>query len=197
MPTPVLPYRDLYPVTSPSGYSYASAQGVHMTQVEGGFNRYAMDFDRGTRVYNVALACTADHLQVWELFYLHIIKKGALAFEMPLDSGTGLKQHLVNIIPNSVNTTETDGKTFSKITPPEPVYQTPGVQEAQAKMVQQFVSAYQAGVPFDRLEEIIYGTRAPKRKVGKIEGFVNWDIIPDTIPFTRFLPGRDETNTVS
>ena len=34
MTTPVLP-RDLYPVTSPSGYSYASAQGVHMTQVEG------------------------------------------------------------------------------------------------------------------------------------------------------------------
>ena len=31
---------------------------------------------------------------------------------MPLDSGTGLKQHLVNIIPNSVNTTETDGNNF-------------------------------------------------------------------------------------
>ena len=111
MTTPVLP-RDLYPVTSPSGYSYASAQGVHMTQVEGGFNRYAMDFDRGTRIYNVALACTASHLQVWELFYLRIIKKGVLAFEMPLDSGTGLEQHIVNIIPNSVNTTETDGNNF-------------------------------------------------------------------------------------
>lgn len=111
MTTPVLP-RDLYPVTSPSGYSYASAQGVHMTQVEGGFNRYAMDFDRGTRIYNVALACTAGHLQVWELFYLRIIKKGVLAFEMPLDSGTGLEQHIVNIIPNSVNTTETDGNNF-------------------------------------------------------------------------------------
>jgi len=111
MTTPVLP-RDLYPVTSPSGYSYASAQGVHMTQVEGGFNRYALDFDRGTRVFNVALACTAGHLRVWELFYLRIIKKGALSFEMPLDSGTGLEQHVVNIIPNSVNTTETDGNNF-------------------------------------------------------------------------------------
>jgi hypothetical protein len=111
MTTPVLP-RDLYPVTSPSGYSYASAQGVSMTQVEGGFNRYALDFDRGTRLYNVSLACTAGHLQVWELFYLRIIKKGVLAFEMPLDSGTGLEQHIVNIIPNSVNTTETDGNNF-------------------------------------------------------------------------------------
>ena len=111
MPTPVLP-RDLYPVTSPSGYSYASAQGVHMTQVEGGFNRYALDFDRGTRVFNVALACTAGHLRVWELFYLRIIKKGALSFEMPLDSGTGLEQHVVNIIPNSVNTAATDGNNF-------------------------------------------------------------------------------------
>jgi predicted nucleic acid-binding Zn-ribbon protein len=35
-----------------------------------------------------------------------------LAFEMPLDSGTGLEQHIVNIIPNSVNTTETDGNNF-------------------------------------------------------------------------------------
>ena len=111
MTTPVLP-RDLYPVTSPSGYSYASAQGVSATQVEGGFNRYALDFDRGTRLFNVALACTAGHLRVWELFYLRIIKKGALAFEMPLDSGTGLEQHIVNIIPNSVNTTETDGNNF-------------------------------------------------------------------------------------
>ena len=111
MTTPVLP-RDLYPVTSPSGYSYASAQGVHMTQVEGGFNRYATDFDRGTRVFNVALACTAGHLRVWELFYLRIIKKGALSFEMPLDSGTGLEQHVVNIIPNSVNTAATDGNNF-------------------------------------------------------------------------------------
>lgn len=111
MTTPVLP-RDLYPVTSPSGYSYASAQGVSMTQVEGGFNRYALDFDRGTRVFNVALACTAGHLRVWELFYLRIIKKGALSFEMPLDSGTGLEQHIVNIVPNTVNVTETDGNNF-------------------------------------------------------------------------------------
>ena len=66
----------------------------------------------GYGFHDVALACTAGHLQVWELFYLRIIKKGALAFEMPLDSGTGLEQHLVNIIPNSVNTTETDGNNF-------------------------------------------------------------------------------------
>jgi hypothetical protein len=104
--------RDLYPVTSPSGYSYGAAQGVNVTQVEGGFNRYALDFDRGTRVFNVALACTAGHLRVWELFYLRIIKKGALSFEMPLDSGTGLEQHVVNIIPNSVNTAATDGNNF-------------------------------------------------------------------------------------
>jgi hypothetical protein len=104
--------RDLYPVSSPSGYSYGAAQGVNVTQVEGGFNRYALDFDRGTRVFNVALACTAGHLRVWELFYLRIIKKGALSFEMPLDSGTGLEQHVVNIIPNSVNTAATDGNNF-------------------------------------------------------------------------------------
>ena len=39
-------------------------------------------------------------------------KRSSTPIPVPLDSGTGLKQHLVNIIPNSVNTTETDGNNF-------------------------------------------------------------------------------------
>ena len=108
---PTLP-RDLYPVTSPSGYSHNAAGGVSRTQVEGGFNRYALDFDRGIQQFNVALACTAGHYQIWTLFFYNIIKKGALSFDMPLDSGSGLQTHTVNIIPNSVNVNETDGNNF-------------------------------------------------------------------------------------
>ena len=108
---PTLP-RDLYPVTSPSGYSHNSAGGVSRTQVEGGFNRYALDFERGTQQFNVALACTAGHYQIWTLFFYNIIKKGALSFDMPLDSGAGLQAHSVNIIPNSVSVNETDGNNF-------------------------------------------------------------------------------------
>lgn len=104
--------RDLYPVTSPSGYSHGAAGGVSRTQVEGGFNRYALEYDRGVQLFNVALACTASHYQVWTLFFYNIIKKGALSFNMPLDSGAGLQQHEVNIIPQSVNVTETDGNNF-------------------------------------------------------------------------------------
>ena len=108
---PTLP-RDLYPVTSPSGYSHGAAGGVSRTQVEGGFNRYALDFDRGVQQFNVALACTAGHYQIWTLFFYNIIKKGALSFDMPLDSGSGLQTHTVNIIPNSVSVNETDGNNF-------------------------------------------------------------------------------------
>jgi len=104
--------RDLYPVTSPSGYSHGAAGGVSRTQVEGGFNRYALEYDRGVQLFNVALACTASHYQVWTLFFYNIIKKGALSFNIPLDSGAGLQQHEVNIIPQSVNVTETDGNNF-------------------------------------------------------------------------------------
>jgi len=108
---PTLP-RDLYPVTSPSGYSHNAAGGVSRTQVEGGFNRYALDFERGVQQFNVALACTAGHYQIWTLFFYNIIKKGALSFDMPLDSGSGLQTHSVNIIPNSVTVNETDGNNF-------------------------------------------------------------------------------------
>ena len=108
---PTLP-RDLYPVTSPSGYSHNAAGGVSRTQVEGGFNRYALDFDRGVQQFNVALACTAGHYRIWTLFFYNIIKKGALSFDMPLDSGCGLQTHTVNIIPNSVSVNETDGNNF-------------------------------------------------------------------------------------
>lgn len=108
---PTLP-RDLYPVSSPSGYSYGAAGGVSRTQVEGGFNRYALDFERGVQQFNVALACTAGHYQIWTLFFYNIIKKGALSFDMPLDSGSGLQTHSVNIIPNSVSVNETDGNNF-------------------------------------------------------------------------------------
>ena len=104
--------RDLYPVTSPSGYSHGSAGGVNRTEVEGGFNRYALSYDRGVQLFNVALACTASHYQVWTLFFYNIIKKGSLSFNMPLDSGAGLQQHEVNIIPQSVNVAETDGNNF-------------------------------------------------------------------------------------
>lgn len=104
--------RDLYPVTSPSGYSHGSAGGVNRTEVEGGFNRYALSYDRGVQLFNVALACTATHYQIWTLFFYNIIKKGSLSFNMPLDSGAGLQQHEVNIIPQSVNVAETDGNNF-------------------------------------------------------------------------------------
>lgn len=108
---PTLP-RDLYPISSPSGYSHGTPGGVNRTEVEGGFNRYAMSYDRGVQTFNVAMACTAGHYQIWILFYHNVIKKGALSFDMPLDSGSGLQTHSVNILPGSVSVNETDGNNF-------------------------------------------------------------------------------------
>ena len=55
--------------------------------------------------FTVALAGTPDNLDQ----KLSGVPANAT---VKLDSGTGLEQHLVNIIPNSVSTTETDGNNF-------------------------------------------------------------------------------------
>ena len=42
-----------------------------------------------------------DKFSVWNVFFLHAIKKGAISFNMPLDSGFGQSPHLVTIVPGT------------------------------------------------------------------------------------------------
>jgi len=74
---------------------------------------------------------------------------------------------------------------------PRSEFTSPDVLEAQKALRDQTRNAIKAGVPTTEIQEIVTG-EGPKE--GKIEKIFKWDIIPDTIPLTRFLPGRGETN---
>ena len=95
------------PVTS--GYHIDEPGGVMRTEVAGGAARYAMEWDRGTQRYQVTLILDAMGFSAWTAFYHWQIGKGSIAFNMPLDSGFGVAQHLVNIVPGSYTATRTEG----------------------------------------------------------------------------------------
>jgi len=95
---PALPSR-LVPLAA--SYALDDPGGVMRTEVEGGASRFALDWDRGPQRFHVSLLMDALQFSVWTAFYFHLIKKGAIAFDMPLDSGYGADTHSVNIMPGS------------------------------------------------------------------------------------------------
>lgn len=106
MPTPVLP-NGMRPMAS--AYGADDPGGVLRTEVAGGAARYALDWDRGPQRYTINLMLDQTEFSVWTVFFRHIIKKGAIAFEMPIDTGFGAAQHLANIMPGSYSETRTGG----------------------------------------------------------------------------------------
>lgn len=110
MATPVIPVG-MCPAVSP--YSFGAPGGVDRTDLEGGVGRYAMAWDRGTQVFNVTLMLTQEHFTVWNVFFLRVLKKGALTFLMDIDSGFGLEPHNCNILPGSYNSVLTSGTVYA------------------------------------------------------------------------------------
>ena len=100
MPNPSIP-KGFKVVTS--GFGTDGPSGVKRTEVAGGRARYALDYDRGTQRYNVSIGMTAQRYAVWTVFFHHIIKKGAITFDMEIDGGFGLQVHACNIMPGTYN----------------------------------------------------------------------------------------------
>ena len=92
-----------------SAYSIGDAGGVRRTETAGGACRYALQFDRGMQQFQVTLMLDALKFSVWTAFYHHVIKKGAITFDMQLDSGFGTETHACNIVPGSYSATRTGG----------------------------------------------------------------------------------------
>jgi len=92
-----------------AAYSYGGPGGVQRTDVAGGAPRYAMQWDRGVQQFNVTLILDKLAFGIWTAFFHHIIKKGAITFDMPLDSGFGTELHACNIMPGSYSATRTEG----------------------------------------------------------------------------------------
>lgn len=92
-----------------AAYSLGGPGGVMRTEVSGGAARYALDYGRGTQQFNVTLILDKLKFSVWTAFFHHIILKGALTFDMPLDSGFGTEAHAVNIVPGTYSASRTGG----------------------------------------------------------------------------------------
>jgi hypothetical protein len=92
-----------------AAYSHGGPGGVLRTDVAGGAPRYALDYDRGPQQFQVTLILDKAQFSVWVAFFHHIIKKGAITFDMPLDSGFGTQLHACNILPDSYAASRTGG----------------------------------------------------------------------------------------
>lgn len=123
------------------GYSLKGPGGVRRTEVAGGMPRYGLMWDQGAGQYNVAMVMTAAKFAVWSMFYHLIIKKGSIAFNMPLDSGQGVQDHTCNIIPDSYMATRIDALattvTFA-------IDATPSVYQMSASDAQTFIDYWNA-----------------------------------------------------
>ena len=102
---------DMAPLTST--FSVDEPGGVLRTEVAGGASRFALDWDRGPQRFQVTLILTALKFSIWTAFYHHTVKKGAIAFEMELDSGFGAAAHSVNIMPGSYSAARTAGSLWA------------------------------------------------------------------------------------
>lgn len=88
-------------------YSMDDSGGVVRASIAGGAPGFALDWSRGVQHFSVTLLLSTAQFAIWSVYYARIIKKGVLAFEMPLDSGLGVSPHLVNIVPGSYSAART------------------------------------------------------------------------------------------
>lgn len=108
MPTPRIPSR-LKPVIQ--GYSIGAPDGVRMTDVAGGLPRVALEWDRGRQPFQATMIMSPEKFSVWSVFFYRVIKKGSIAFIVPLDDGFGMADHLCVMAPGSYSAARIQGAT--------------------------------------------------------------------------------------
>ncbi|MDD2728168.1 hypothetical protein [Malikia sp.] len=110
MSTPHLP-NWMTPVVE--GYGMTAPGGVQRTEVAGGMSRVALQWDCGVAVFRVTLILDDTQFSVWNAFFLRTIRKGAISFTMPLDSGFGTSDHLATMVPGSYSANRTAGVLYA------------------------------------------------------------------------------------
>lgn len=106
MPNPAIP-TGLAPVAQNFGFN--GPDGVESTDIAGGMPRTGLRWARGVQLFRVTLILKPVELSVWSAFFHRIIKKGALPFDMPLDSGMGVATHTVVMVPGTYSASRTGG----------------------------------------------------------------------------------------
>ena len=84
------------------GYGFGASDNVITQQVQGGTALQMLDYRTGPVAFNVGLSLDPLRLQVFQDFYIGKINSGADKFAMNLDSGNGIEEHIVMMVPNSI-----------------------------------------------------------------------------------------------
>lgn len=100
-------------VPTVASYSVQGAGGAMRGGIAGGVSAYALDYDRGLEQFSVTLMLEPARFAIWSVWYHRLIKKGALAFAMALDSGFGTAPHLCSILPDSYSAVRTGGRAMA------------------------------------------------------------------------------------
>lgn len=85
------------------GYSFNAPNNVMEQPLAGGTPLMIKDFKTGYVDFNITIVGGSDKMQAWNIFYFGSINGGVDKFFMDLDSGAGIEQHIVQIIPSTVN----------------------------------------------------------------------------------------------
>lgn len=89
-------------------YGFSGPAGGMRTAVAGGRGRQALEFDRGTTLFDVTMILEPFQFMVWETFYIRKVQR-VIPFDMELDSGYGAAAHTCQIIPGSYKANRTAG----------------------------------------------------------------------------------------
>lgn len=152
MTIPVLPsqFKPIF-----GSYSHGGAGGVSRTEIAGGAPRYALQFDRGFQKWNVTLNISAAAYSAWVAFYHHVIKKGAITFQMNLDSGFGLEPHDVNVVPDTYSANFNDFGRYIVSFTCEGESSVYDLSEADALAIVELYTAYGDGLSDTGIDEFL------------------------------------------
>lgn len=84
------------------GYSFGASDNVISSGGRGGVPRQAKDYRTGPVRFNINMSLDPLRLQVWQDFYIGRIHSGSAKFNMNLDSGQGIENHIVMMAPGSI-----------------------------------------------------------------------------------------------
>lgn len=85
------------------GYGLGAPDNIISQQVQGGAALQMLDYRTGPVTFNVGIVCDPLKRQVFYDFYYGKINSGSAKFTMILDSGNGLEEHNVFIVPNTLS----------------------------------------------------------------------------------------------
>ena len=89
-------------------YSFSRGTNVLQTKVDAGMPRFNLDRTFEPVPFTLNFLMSNLKFQVFLSFYDRVINHGGNSFKMNLDSGTGIVEHQVNIVPGTLKQTRPD-----------------------------------------------------------------------------------------